>query len=152
MEGIETRYTPDVRVDFIDGATGWFEVKPSIRLLNHKIKKKTEAIKIHFSDTERDFFIATEELILASPMVENLLLLMYHRRGSDVSEEYDEELKLKFHLHHPKILNDAITMLGAQEAWRLLGLGYIGVDLRAPLSVFTPIFLSGGHRHANIYA
>ncbi|WP_231999311.1 hypothetical protein [Pseudomonas chlororaphis] len=152
MEGFETRYTPDVRVNFTDGMTGWFEVKPSVRLLNHRIKKKTEAIKQHFNNTDRFFYIATEELIMATPMVDNLLLLMYHRRGPDVTEEYDEELKSKFKLHPPETLNALIAILGPQEAWRLLGLGYIGLDLRAVISLSTPIFLTGGHRHENLFA
>jgi hypothetical protein len=38
------------------------------------------------------------------------------------------------------------------EAWRLLGLCIIGVDLEEPLVEESQVFLSGGHRHADIFA
>ncbi|WP_223508940.1 MULTISPECIES: TnsA endonuclease N-terminal domain-containing protein [unclassified Pseudomonas] len=152
MDGRDTKYIPDVCVNFVDGTTGWFEVKPSMRLLNHKVTLKTKAIRAHFKTTERIFHIATEKLILAMPMADNLLTLMYHRRGEDVSEAYSESLSSKFNSEPPQTLADLIEMLGAQEAWRLLGLGYIGIDLRNPISASTPIFLTGGHRHENLFA
>ncbi|MCY1420479.1 hypothetical protein D9M71_361010 [compost metagenome] len=77
---------------------------------------------------------------------------MYHRRGEDVSEAYSESLSSKFNSAPPQTLADLIEMLGAQEAWRLLGLGYIGIDLRNPIAAWTPIFLTGGHRHENLFA
>lgn len=152
MDGRDTKYIPDVCVNFVDGTTGWFEVKPSMRLLNHKVTLKTKAIRAHFESTERIFHIATEKLILAMPMADNLLTLMYHRRGEDISEAYSENLSSKFNSDPPQTLADLIEILGAQEAWRLLGLGYIGIDLRKPISASTPIFLIGGHRHENLFA
>lgn len=152
IDGKETKYIPDVCVNFIDGTTRWFEVKPSMRLLNHKVTLKTKAIQAHFASTERTFHIATEKLILAMPMADNLLTLMYHRRGEDVSAEYSENLSSKFNSAPSQTLADLIELLGAQEAWRLLGLGYIGIDLRNPISASTPIFLTGGHRHENLFA
>ncbi len=149
---LETKYIPDVCVNFIDGTTGWFEVKPSMRLLNHKVTLKLQAVNDHFERTERVFHVATEKLILATPMADNLLTLMYHRRGADITDTYDEYLKAEFECSPPETLADLIEILGPQEAWRLLGLGYIGVDLRTPISASTVIFLAGGHRHENFFA
>nr|WP_180203550.1 TnsA endonuclease N-terminal domain-containing protein [Pseudomonas sp. SbOxS1]NYU03271.1 transposase [Pseudomonas sp. SbOxS1] len=149
---VETKYIPDVCVNFIDGTTGWFEVKPSMRLLNHKVALKLQAVNDHFERSERVFHIATEKLILATPMADNLLTLMYHRRGEDVTETYEEHLNLKFERFSPETIADLIAILGPQEAWRLLGLGYIGIDLRNPISESALIFLTGGHRHENFFA
>lgn len=152
MDGLRTKYIPDVRVNFVDGTIGWFEVKPSIRLLNHKVKLKIDALNTHFESTNRRFHIATEKLILATPMADTLLTLMYHRRGPDVTGSYHEELKYKFRHHPPASLNDLIQTFGPQEAWRLLGLGYIGVNLQNPICATTEVYLTGGHRHENIFS
>lgn len=130
MDGLRTKYIPDVRVNFVDGTIGRFEVKPSTRLLNHKVKLKIDALNTHFESTDRRFHIATEKLILATPMADTLLTLMYHRRGPDVTGSYHEELKYKFRHHPSASLNDRIQTLGPQEAWRLLSLGYIGINLQ----------------------
>src|SRR5476651_852528 len=140
MNGVSIKYIPDVCVNFADGITRWFEIKPSIRLLNQKIEIKIRAIKTHFENNGRAFFIATEELIQKSPMTDNLLILMYHRRGPDISALYNKEIQCKFEHYSPRNVNDLIQILGPQEAWRLLGLGYVGINLQESICETTPIY------------
>ena len=145
-------YVPDLRVWLKDGGEWWIEIKPAKKLLIRSVKQKLNAATIHFPITNRKFSVITEELIWREPLAANLKKIMYHRRGPFLSSSDHKEVCFQLDKYKPRIFSDVITLYGAMEAWRLLGLCIIGVDLEKELVGQSPVFLSGGHRHADIFA
>ncbi|SDU29207.1 TnsA endonuclease N-terminal domain-containing protein [Pseudomonas mandelii] len=145
-------YVPDLRVFLANGGEWWFEVKPEKKLLIKSVKQKLEAAMVHFSETNRSFSVVTDGQIWREPLAKNLRSILYHRRGPLLSQSDLAELILKLDKYKPQKLEEVVSVFGEMEAWRLLGLCIIGVDLEKPLTHKTPVFLSGGHRHANLFA
>ncbi len=152
LEGAFVDYFPDLRVFLKDGEEWWFEIKPAKKLLIRRVEQKIALATKHFHLSKRNFSVVTEELIWREPLATNLKKIMYHRRGPSLSSVHNQELFNKINKYNPQFLEELIALLGPMEAWRLLGLCVIGVDLERPLTGESEIFLSGGHRHANIFA
>lgn len=76
---------------------------------------------------------------------------MYHRRGPELSRQMLEEVIAAFNERPPMTLADLLCVVGVSKAWRLLGLGVVGIDLDKPIETDSPVFLQGGHRHANLF-
>ena len=144
-------YVPDLRVFLVDGGEWWFEVKPEKKLLVSSVKQKMNAAEIYFSATNRNFSIVTDTLIWREPLARNLQKILYHRRGPLMLPSDIAEVSVQLSKHKPQVFNEVISLFGAMEAWRLLGLCIIGIDLEKPLVDQSQVFLSGGHRHANIF-
>ena len=144
-------YVPDLRVFLVDGGEWWFEVKPEKKLLVSSVKQKMNAAEIYFSATNRNFSIVTDTLIWREPLARNLQEILYHRRGPLMLPSDIAEISVQLSKYKPQVFNEVISLFGAMEAWRLLGLCIIGIDLEKPLVDQTQVFLSGGHRHANIF-
>lgn len=144
-------YVPDLRVFLENGCEWWFEVKPEKKLLISSVKLKLDATKLHFTATNRCFSVVTDGLIWREPLAKNLQKILYHRRGPLLSSPDKADICSKLNKYHPQIFGEVISILGEIEAWRLLALCIIGVDLDVPLVNKSPIFLTGGHRHANIF-
>lgn len=145
-------YVPDLRVFLTDGGEWWFEVKPEKKLLVSSVKQKLCAAKTHFSATNRNFSIVTEALIWRKPLASNLQRILYHRCVPYLSLSDDAEVRSKLNRYKPQVFHELISLFGEIEAWRLLGLCIVGVDLEKPLLNQSQIFLSGGHRHENFFA
>ncbi|PTU03587.1 transposase [Pseudomonas sp. HMWF031] len=150
--GTSKKYYPDVRVCLMDGREWWFEVKQQKSLLVASVKLKLEAAKQHFYATGRNFSIVTDRFILRQPLADNLQKLMHHRRGPMLKNSRMQEVREQLELHAPPTLNQLIAIFGESEAWLLLGLGIVGIDLEVPISNDSEVFLCGGHRHADIFA
>lgn len=144
-------YFPDLRVFLADGGEWWFEVKPEKKLLISSVIQKLNAVKIHFSCTKRNFSVVTDGLIWREPLAKNLQKVLYHRRGPWLSSSEYMEVSCELKKYKPQELDEVISMFGEMEAWRLLGLCIVGIDLERPIMCQSPVFLSGGHRHANIF-
>ncbi|WP_123584330.1 TnsA endonuclease N-terminal domain-containing protein [Pseudomonas brassicacearum] len=144
-------YIPDVRAVLEDGREWWFEVKPEKRLLVHSVKEKMAAATAHFADTNRNFSIVTDALIWADTLSENLREVLYHRRGPFLTQPERLETRSKLEMSQPKNLSELCSVFGEAAAWRLLGLGVVGVDLEQSITPQTEIFL-GGHRHADLFS
>jgi hypothetical protein len=145
-------YVPDVRVFLANGSEWWIEVKPSRKLPILSVKQKLSAASIHFPATNRNFLVVTDELIWREPLATNLQKILYHRRGPLLLSEQHAEVCSKLNKYKPHVFHDVISLFGRMEAWRLLGLCVIGINLEEPLVEESQVFLSGGHRHANIFA
>lgn len=145
-------YVPDLRVFLVDGGEWWFEVKPEKKLLVSSVKQKMNAAEIYFSATNRNFSIVTDTLIWREPLARNLQEILYHRRGPLMLPSDIAEVSVQLSKYKPQVFKEIISLFGAMEAWRLLGLCIIGIDLEKPLVNQSRVFLSGGHRHANIFA
>lgn len=145
-------YVPDLRVFLKNGGEWWIEIKPAKKLLICSVKQKLSAAAIHFSVTNRNFSVVTEELIWREPLATNLQKILYHRRGPFLSSSYHMEVCFQLNKHKPQVFHEVVSLFGTMEAWRLLGLCIIGVDLEEPLVEESKVFLSGGHRHADIFA
>jgi hypothetical protein len=145
-------YIPDLRVFLENGSEWWVEVKPASKLSIHSVKQKLSAASIHFPATNRNFLVVTDELIWREPLAANLQKILYHRRGPLLSVAERAEVSSKLSKYKPQIFHDLITIFGRMEAWRLLGLCVIGINLEEPFLDESQVFLSGGHRHANIFA
>lgn len=145
-------YVPDLRVFLENGSEWWIEVKPARKLSVLSVKQKLSAASIHFPATNRNFSVITEELIWREPLATNLQTILYHRRGPLLSLADHAEVSFELNKHKPQVFHEVVSLFGRMEAWRLLGLCVIGVDLEEPLVEESQVFLSGGHRHANIFA
>ncbi len=145
-------YVPDLRVFLENGCEWWFEVKPEKKLLINSVKLKLDAAKMHFTATNRNFSVVTDHLIWREPLANNLQKILYHRRGPLLSSSDKADAYSELNKYQPHTFEEVISIFGEIEAWRLLALCNIGVNLDVSLGYKSPIFLTGGHRHANIFA
>lgn len=145
------KYYPDVRAFLADGRDWWFEVKPYDRLKVASVRQRLGAVERYFNATGRNFSVVTEKLVDAEPLATNLRRLMYHRRGPELSRQMLEGLMAPFNEQPAMTLADLLCVVGVSKAWRLLGLGLVGIDLDKPIETDSPVFLQGGHRHANLF-
>ncbi|WP_456027207.1 TnsA endonuclease N-terminal domain-containing protein [Pseudomonas capeferrum] len=145
-------YVPDLRVFLENGCEWWFEIKPEKKLLISSVKLKLDAANRHFTATNRNFSVVTDGLIWREPMAKNLKKILYHRLGPLLSSSDKADAYSELNKYQPQVFEEVVSIFGEIEAWRLLALCIIGVDLDAPLAYKSTIFLSGGHRHANIFA
>ena len=145
------KYYPDVQVFLADGREWWFEVKPHDRLKIASVRQRLDAAERYFNATARNFSVITEKLIEAEPLATNLRRLMYHRRGPELSHQALEEVMATFNEWPPMTVADLLYVVGEGKAWRLLGLGVVGIDLDRSIDTDSPVFLQGGHRHANLF-
>ncbi|MFK3607528.1 transposase [Pseudomonas sp. AP19] len=152
MDGRNVTYYPDVCAVLCDGSERWFEVKPTARLLIRSVKLRMEAAAVHFRQTDRVFSVISDTVLLADPLSENLRDLMYYRRGEVLINSSLITAKSLLNAYPPKTVLELCELVGRDTAWRLLGLGYVGVNLEENLMPFSPIYLQGGHRHGNFFA
>ncbi|MFT4207739.1 MAG: Tn7 transposase TnsA N-terminal domain-containing protein [Ralstonia sp.] len=149
--GSPERYVPDVRIRFVDGTEGWFEVKPDVRLKSKRVARRLDAAADHFAQSGRRFRVVTDKQLDTEPRASNVLEVMYHRRASLSSVEL-AHVRHKLESESPQAMSDFISLVGLCDAWRLLGLGTVGVDLDQPIAPDAAIYLEGGHRHADVFA
>lgn len=145
------RYTPDVRVHFFNGTEGWFEIKPSVRLRAARVHKRMDAAKEHFTASGRRFRVITDDWLNTEPRAKNIETLMYHRRGLLTPVELDR-FQRELHRSQPKTLGALCSAIGHDDAWLLLGLGIVGVNLEQEINADIAVYLFGGHRHADFFA
>jgi hypothetical protein len=150
LHGIE-RYTPDVRAKFVDGTEGWFEVKPLARSRLPRVAESLRAAKTHFAESGRRFHVITDEWLEVEPRAGNILELMYHRRGVLTPAEKDQ-VHSTLGSQRPRSLADLFDLFGRDHAWRLLGLGIVGIDLERAITLEVSVYIEGGHRHADFFA
>lgn len=149
--GCPERYVPDVRIRFVDGTEGWFEVKPDVRLKSERVARRLAAAAVHFAHSGRRFRVLTDKQLDMEPRATNVLEVMYQRRASLTSIEL-ERFRHKLERKTPQTMADLTSLVGSCDAWRLLGLGIVGVDLDLPIAPDAVIYLEGGHRHADLFA
>jgi hypothetical protein len=141
LDSATIKYFPDLHVFLTDGREWWFEVKPQKRLLIASIDQRLEAAKAHFAASNRNFTVVTNDLIHSEPLARPML-----------SNSQVDEVRELLDAREPKTFSEFIAVFGDMEAWRLLGLGIVGVSLDQTISNNSEVFLTGGHRHANFFA
>lgn len=145
------RYVPDMRVRLTNGSDVWVEVKPMVRLRSSRVAKRMAVARAQFAAMGRDFRVVTDVVLTMEPRAANIFELMYHRREPlrfvDASQ-----LQSSLTNARPETVGDLSSLVGDLEAWRLMGLGIVGVDLELPILSNSSIYLRGGHRHADILA
>ncbi|MBI6945390.1 TnsA endonuclease N-terminal domain-containing protein [Pseudomonas koreensis] len=146
------QYVPDVEVELVDGSRVWVEIKPAQHCKNHATAARLSAAKAHFAADGRRFEVVTDEVIWAEPRCKSVLEILYHRRGTFVGTPPLPDLLSRIKADKPQTIADLCLVAGEAQAWRLLGLGLIGVDLEKSLSSQSSIYLEGGHRHADFFA
>ncbi|MBA1293008.1 transposase [Pseudomonas lurida] len=146
------QYVPDVEVELFDGSRILVEIKPAQHWKNHATAARLSAAKAHFAAGGRRFEVVTDEVIWAEPRSKSVLEILYHRRGTFVGTPPWQDLLSRIKAEKPQTIADLCLVVGDAQAWRLLGLGLIGVDLEKSLSSQSPIYLEGGHRHADFFA
>ncbi|AXW50044.1 transposase (plasmid) [Ralstonia solanacearum] len=151
VEGCLEQYVPDVLVHFIDGTQGWFEVKPDVRLKSKRVARRLAAAAVHFAQSGRRFRVVTDKQLNAEPRASNVLEVMYQRRGPLTSLEL-ERFRHQLASESPQTMSAFTSLIGPCDAWRLLGLGIVGIDLDQPIVPDADIYLEGGHRHADLFA
>jgi len=151
VDGERRRYTPDFLVNLTNGNKAWFEVKPAARLIVPRVSTLMDAAKVHFRLSRDHFQIVTDEWLHAEPRAGNVNELMYYRRGSMTPIEL-ANCNSRLAQHRPRTLAELCSLLGKSDAWLLLGLGIVGVDLDQVIEPGSNVFLNGGHRHANFFA
>lgn len=152
VEGSACAYIPDVKVDLVNGQSIYFEVKPALKCRTAKVAKRLPAIQARFDETGRRFGLVTDEWLSAAPRATNVTELMYHRRAVLLPVVEKMRLVRLISAQRPQTLSDLISLIGRSNAWLMLGLGVVGVDLELALHEGSGIFIEGGHRHANIFA
>lgn len=151
VDGSPAVYIPDVRAVFVNGMVAFFEVKPETKCLTLKVKKRLAAIRQKFLETDRRFQLLKDTWLLAEPRVSNLARLMYHRRPNLLCSEDRVHAAKVLATSRPATVTQLVGLLGTDLSWLLLGCGVVGLDLEKPLTAASPIFLEGGHRHANFF-
>lgn len=145
------RYIPDMHVRLASGRDVWVEVKPMVRLRSSRVAKRMAAAKAQLAAMGREFRVVTDVVLSMQPRADNIFELMYHRREplriADASH-----LQSSLANAGPETVGDLSSLVGDLEAWRLMGLGIVGVDLELPIISNSSIYLRGGHRHADILA
>ncbi|MCS5515172.1 hypothetical protein NWF32_06255 [Pseudomonas qingdaonensis] len=119
-------------------------MKPHDRLKIASVRQRLDAAERYFNATARNFSVITEKLIEAEPLATNLRRLMYHRRGPELSHQALEEVMATFNEWPPMTVADLLYVVGEGKAWRLLGLGVVGIDLDRSIDTDSPVFLQGG--------
>jgi hypothetical protein len=152
VNGTPTTYIPDVKVEFIDKSVAFFEVKPAVKCRTARVASRLAAIRDRFKNTGRRFHLVTDEWLSQEPRRSNIALLMYHRRGFLLDTQERIRLSKVVATHQPRTLADLIGLVGRDKAWLLLGLSIVGIDLEQPLNDESAIYLTGGHRHAKLFA
>ncbi|WP_255370697.1 MULTISPECIES: transposase [unclassified Cupriavidus] len=133
------------------GTEGWFEVKPDIRLKSERVARRLAAAAVHFAQSGRRFRVVTDKQLDTEPRASNVLEVMYQRRAPLTSVEL-ERFRHKLRSESPQTMSEFTSLVGLCDAWRLLGLGIVGVDLDQPIVPDAAIYLEGGHRHADLFA
>lgn len=151
VNGSPAHYIPDLEVKFIDGSIAYFEVKPAVKCRKAIVAARLDAARRRFHDTGRRFYLVTDEWLSQEPRSSNVTLLMYHRREFLLDNQERTRLKKLVSAGNPRTVSELIDVVGRCNAWLLLGLSIVGVDLEQPLNDQSVIFLEGGHRHANFY-
>ncbi|MGE1001449.1 TnsA endonuclease N-terminal domain-containing protein [Ralstonia pseudosolanacearum] len=151
VDGRQEEYFPDLRLRLVDGTERWIEVKPAGRLKVKRVARRMAAAATLFAQSGRQFRIVTDQQLNVEPRAANVLKLMYHRRGRLTPVEF-EHFHRRLHRGRPGTLSDLLSLVGADDGWRLLGLGVVGIDLDKPLELETEVYVAGGHRHANLFA
>ena len=146
------QYVPDVEVELFDGSRIWVEIKPAQHWKNHATAARLSAAKAHFAAGGRRFEVVTDEVIWAEPRSKSVLEILYHRRDTLVGTPPWQGLLCLIKAEKPQTVAELCSLVGEAQAWKLLGLGLIGVDLEKSLSSQSPIYLEGGHRHADFFA
>ncbi|NWD69172.1 transposase [Pseudomonas gingeri] len=152
IEGRPAQYVPDVEVKLFDGTTIWVEIKPAVHWKNHATAARLDAAATHFSATNRRFEVVTDEVIWAEPRSTTVLEILYHRRGPSLTTPQWQGIFSRIKVENPQNITELCSVVGEAQAWRLLGLGLIGVDLEETLSSKSSIYIEGGHRHANLFS
>ncbi|MFY0729985.1 TnsA endonuclease N-terminal domain-containing protein [Pseudomonas sp. NFX15] len=152
IEGEPAQYVPDVEVELYDGNRIWVEIKPAPHTKNHATAARLDAAATHFGVTNRRFEVVTDEVIWAEPRSTTVLEILYHRRGPSLTTPQWLGLFSRIKIESPQTIAELCSVVGEAQAWRLLGLGKIGVDLEKTLSSKSPIYIEGGHRHADFYS
>lgn len=151
VDGRAEQYFPDLRLRLVDGTERWIEVKPAARLKVKRVAGRMAAAATLFAQSGRQFRIVTDQQLNAEPRAANILKLMYHRRGRLTPVEF-EHFHRRLHRSRPGSLTDLFSLVGADDGWRLLGLGVVGIDLDRPIELEASIYVEGGHRHADLFA
>ncbi|MHC6050341.1 TnsA endonuclease N-terminal domain-containing protein [Ralstonia solanacearum] len=151
VDGRLEQYFPDLRVRLADGTERWIEVKPAGRLKVRRVACRMAAATMLFAQSGRPFRIVTDQQLNVEPRAANVLKLTYHRRGRLTPVEF-EHFHHRLHRNQPRTLSDLFSLVGVEDAWRLLGLGVVGIDLDKPIELETVVYVEGGHRHADLFA
>ena len=126
-------------------------MKPDVRLKSARVARRMAAAVEHFAQSGRRFRVVTDKQLDMEPRASNVLEVMYHRRAPFFTAEL-ERFRYKLESEPPRTLSDFTAVVGPCDAWRLLGLGIVGIDLDQPIVPDAVIYLEGGHRHADLFA
>jgi len=111
LDGKTRRYTPDFELTLSTGELLVIEVKPAAKLKDPDMAKRFARIRDHFASNDRPYRILTDTEIRQSALLENLKIILRHRRAALTSFERRRTVEL---------LPNATTFSFATAA-RLLG-------------------------------
>lgn len=152
VEGVPTTYVPDVLVHLADGRSVICEVKP-YQFLNRKgTKARISAARSDFASRDYLFITVDERVIHLEPRRTTVQKVLYYRQGSLGAQKTCDLDLTSIKQSEPASVDHLCADFGEALAWRLIGLGVVGVDLDLPIHGGSKIYLEGGHRHANLFA
>jgi len=128
LDGKTRRYTPDVLVKYIDGHFESWEVKPLIKALKPKFKKKFSRLKEVFkSDIRHPIRLATCKTIEKGHTVANLRDLY----------------RFKFEILPSDILDRVISALSVNQQYKVSELHLLFQQLNLPISAIKLLIAHG---------
>jgi len=142
-DGDRTRlYTPDFRVDLIDGSRILVEIKPERCLAPPDVKHKFERIQEHLDRLAKPFTILTDKSIRQQPRLENLRTLL---RDPPLLQVTSDTLRRSlFALARSRIetLGEATALVGKDVVFTLLSQGRATCPLDQEITSCTPFQLT----------
>ena len=152
--GVQHRYYPDFRIDFIDGKELHIEVKHTRNLNNKKVRDQLEAVAKRFAEQNRAFRVMTEQEIRREPLFGNLKQL--HNANKKSSELVPMTGLLTQLVGGPSWLFGKLSNMldGVNKVLRLVRTNHLHVDLELPLSDDAAVWLpntQGGTKNGSFF-
>ncbi|NHQ87306.1 hypothetical protein HA050_14410 [Iodobacter sp. HSC-16F04] len=144
-------YIPDLKVVLLDGTIRYIEVKPFDQLARPSIRKKYEAIALHFQSIQSPYRIVTEVEIRREPLFSNLQLLAYAHAHPWHEQPTDFDLRMAFQGQTKLPLSAVQQFWNLGALYRMIATGRLSCNLELPLDGFSSIGLPEGGRDETIY-
>lgn len=133
-EGEPRRYYPDFRVVLNDDSEVDIEAKPAEKLNVPIVKAKLEGVIRRYAELGRRFRLFTDQHVRSEPLYSNLQLIQRHSR-TPTHQSTLKTLKRLLNQATFKTVAEVATVLGGeQHVYRLIAVGYLGIDFNQPIS------------------
>lgn len=131
-ENGETKYTPDFRVQLMEGLNAFVEVKPAIEAVKRKNQIKFESFKARHLQGNAEFWLVTEIDIIREPLLENYGILLKHLNRPKIDKVNlvrTAKLLRNEPISFASLFSGSPPLASVREAYGWLALGYLKFDI-----------------------